>query len=131
MINKIHQINQKKNAKSIATYDFSTLYTKIPHNKLINRLSSVIDFVFDGGDKTYIRLSSNGDAFWGKKMKNKVGFTKSGLKTAVKHLIQNSFFVVGNLKMRQAIGIPMGIDPAPFWAHLFLYTYEYDYTWPT
>ena len=26
--------------------------------------------------------------------------------------------------MRQAIGIPMGIDPAPFWANLFLYTYE-------
>ena len=29
--------------------------------------------------------------------------------------------------MRQAIGIPMGIDPAPFWANLFLYTYENDY----
>ena len=29
--------------------------------------------------------------------------------------------------MRQAIGIPMGIDPAPFWANLFLYTYEEKY----
>ena len=29
--------------------------------------------------------------------------------------------------MRQAIGIPMGIDPAPFWANLFLYTYEEAY----
>ena len=29
--------------------------------------------------------------------------------------------------MRQAIGIPMGIDPAPFWANLFLYTYESEY----
>ena len=29
--------------------------------------------------------------------------------------------------MRQNIGIPMGIDPAPFWANLFLYTYEHDY----
>ena len=26
--------------------------------------------------------------------------------------------------MRQAIGIPMGIDPAPFWANLYLYSYE-------
>ena len=126
VINKIHEINRKKNAKSIATYDFSTLYTKIPHNKLISRLSTVIDFVFDGGDKNYIRLSPNG-AFWGKKVKGKVGFTKSGLKTALKHLIENSFFMVGNHTMRQAIGIPMGIDPAPFWANLFLYTYEYEY----
>ena len=29
--------------------------------------------------------------------------------------------------MRQAIGIPMGIDPSSFWANLFLYTYEYEY----
>ena len=29
--------------------------------------------------------------------------------------------------MRQKIGIPMGIDPAPFWANLFLYSYEHEY----
>ena len=29
--------------------------------------------------------------------------------------------------LRQAIGIPMGIDPAPFWANLFLYAYESNY----
>ena len=29
--------------------------------------------------------------------------------------------------MRQAIGIPMGIDPAPFWANLFLYQFENRY----
>ena len=29
--------------------------------------------------------------------------------------------------MKQDIGIPMGIDPAPFWANLFLYTYEKTY----
>ena len=26
--------------------------------------------------------------------------------------------------MRQVIGIPMGIDPAPFWANIYLYYYE-------
>jgi len=49
------------------------------------------------------------------------------LKQAVKHLIQNCLFTVGNIVMRQAIGIPMGIDPAPFWANLFLYRYEERY----
>ena len=29
--------------------------------------------------------------------------------------------------MQQVIGIPMGIDPAPFWANLFLYQYEHRY----
>ena len=29
--------------------------------------------------------------------------------------------------MRQAIGMSMGIDPAPFWASLYLYTYEEEF----
>ena len=29
--------------------------------------------------------------------------------------------------MRQSIGIPMGIDPAPFWANLYLYSYEEEF----
>ena len=28
---------------------------------------------------------------------------------------------------KQCIGIPMGIDPAPFWANLHLYAYEYKF----
>ena len=32
--------------------------------------------------------------------------------------------------MEQAIGIPMGIDPALFWVNLFLYSYEEEYMSP-
>ena len=35
--------------------------------------------------------------------------------------------MVGNSLLRQKIGIPMGINPVPFWANLFLYTYENKY----
>ena len=35
VLEKLKAINKRKNAKSIATYDFSTLYTTIPHNDLI------------------------------------------------------------------------------------------------
>ena len=45
----------------------------------------------------------------------------------VKHLITRTYFVVGNLIIRQSIGIPMGIDPAPFWANLYLYFYEHEF----
>ena len=46
------------------------------------------------------------------------------LKTLIKHLITKTYFIVGNLVVRQSIGIPMGIDPAPFWANLYLYHYQ-------
>ena len=35
--------------------------------------------------------------------------------------------MVGNSLLRQKIGIPMGIDPALFWANLFVYTYGKKY----
>ena len=29
--------------------------------------------------------------------------------------------------MKQTISIPMGIEPAPFWANIFLHSYEEEY----
>ena len=56
-----------------------------------------------------------------------MAFSKSTLKTSLKHLIQNYHFVVGISLLRQKIGIPMGIDLVPFRENLFLYTYENEY----
>ena len=41
--------------------------------------------------------------------------------------MQNCYFTVANSLLRQKIGIPMGIDPTPFWANFFLYTYENEH----
>ena len=126
VIEKLKQINKKKNAKSIATYDFSTLYTKIPHDDLISRLKKLINFTFDAGDAKFVKISQRGDASWSKN-RTKTCFSKNSLGIAVKHLIKNCYFTVGNITMRQSIGIPMGIDPAPFWANLYLYSYEEEF----
>ena len=128
VLETLNHINRKKNAKSISTFDFSTLYTKLPHDKLVKELSEVIDFVFNAGNNKYIAISNYGKAYWAKyRPKTSVSFTINSLKVAVKHLVQNCYFTVGNVVMRQAIGIPMGIDPAPFWANLFLYQFEQRY----
>ena len=61
--------------------------------------------------------------YWTRKDTDERFFTKESLKT-VSFLIGKSFFAIGNLGFKQDIGIPMGIDPAPFWASHFLYFYE-------
>ena len=43
------------------------------------------------------------------------------------HLISESYFQVGNTTLIQRIGIPMGIDPAPYWANLYLHRLELKY----
>ena len=64
VIETLNKINKKRNAKSISTFDFSTLYTKLPHDKLIKELSAVIDFVFEGGKCKFIEISKQGRASW-------------------------------------------------------------------
>ena len=127
VLEKIQDINRKKRAKSVSTYDFSTLYTKIPHDDLIQRLSRVIDQCGEAGKKEYIKVSPKGNASWATKRGKGLCFHLNELKETVELLIRRCFFAVGNTIMQQTIGIPMGIDPAPFWANLFLYTYEQDY----
>ena len=81
----INIINRKKKAKSIATYDFGTLYTTLPHDKLIKRFCNVIGYDFEGGNKTHSCISKTNVAYWGKK--SNIAFSKSTLTTSLKHLI--------------------------------------------
>jgi hypothetical protein len=131
VIEKLSRINNKRRAKDISTYDFSTLYTKLPHDDLIQNLNDCIDFVFEGGktrkgNKKYLTVTEF-SIYWTKNKKGDNSFTKQQIKLLVSHLIKETYFKVGNLLFRQCIGIPMGIDPAPFWANLHLYTYEYKF----
>ena len=54
-------------------------------------------------------------------------FSMHELKALTDHLITETYFEVGNLIFRQSIGIPMGINPATFWANVYLYKYESDH----
>ena len=52
-----------KKAKYVLTFDFSTLHTKISHNKLLAELNSNIEFTFTGGarDKNIVL---NNTTYW-------------------------------------------------------------------
>ena len=61
---------------------------------------------------------------WTQKKYGSNSYTSSQIKQITHHLIKDCYFTIGNLLFLQAIGIPMGIDPAPFWANLYLHHYE-------
>ena len=60
---------------------------------IAERLCDVIDFVFEGGNRTHICISKSNIAYRRKKSKDNVAFSKSTLKTSLKHLMQN--FILG------------------------------------
>ena len=121
---KMKNINATGRAKSISTFDFSTLYTKIPHDKLISVLNSLIDFCFSGGGNQYISVTKYGARWVKDSSRCKLVFSKDKVKEAVAYLLDQCYFQIGKCLFRQIIGIPMGSDPAPFFANLFLYFYE-------
>jgi hypothetical protein len=122
-------VNKRKSAKDIDTFDFSTLYTKINLEDLKDKLKITVDHVFKGGCSQKIRVDDN-EAEWEKSQRSrKKGKTygKEEIHKMIDLVIDNALFMVGGKVIRQKIGIPMGIDPAPYIANLYLYYYEF--TW--
>ena len=127
VVKTLKKLSDRKKAKTISTYDFSTLYTKIPHSKLKYVLNEITDFCFKGCNDSKISILRNG-ARWSHDPKpNKEGqiqLSKKEVKDAISYLLDNCYFSIGKNIFRQVVGIPMGSDPAPFMANLFLYYYE-------
>ena len=89
-------------------------------------MNLIIDFAFKGRTQSKISINNFGIARWCNASKY-FCFDKNSLKEAVCYLINNCYFVIGTFTFRQAIGIPMGSDPAPFFANLFLSYFEWQY----
>ncbi len=87
-------------------------------------MHSLIDFCFDGGTCKFIGITQYG-ARWAKDKKGfNIYFDKHKIKDAITYLLDNCHFTVGSELLCQIIGIPMGMDPSPFFANFFLYFYE-------
>ena len=124
VIKSLKKINKQKRARQVTTFDFSTLYTKTPHNKLIDVLSKLVDFFFDGGPSKFIAVTKYEAKWVDDPFKYDLVFNKTSSKKAIEFLMNNCHFTIGNKIFQQIIGIPMGSDPAPFFANLFLYYFE-------
>ena len=118
---------EKRQAKSVVTYDFSPLYTNIPQNSLKETLKVIIDKCFENSKMKFITINKL-EAFWSNKPSaNCFSFDKTSLLKGIYFLIDNTFFRCGDLILKQNIGIPMGTDPGPDFANLFLHYYEFSF----
>ena len=70
------------------------MYTIRPHDKLIKRLSNIVGFVVEGGNRTHICIPKIDVAYCGKKAKDNIAFRKSTLKASLKHLMQSCYFMI-------------------------------------
>ena len=122
VLDDVKAINARSAARNIRTYDFSTLYTKIPLEDLKEKLKNVVDKAFKGGQNQYIQITKSRARWHPNKQLDTL--RKEDIYAVIDFVIDNSYFKFGEKILRQHIGIPMGIDPAPQMANLYLYSYE-------
>ena len=95
VLNSVNKINARKRAKCISSFDFSTMKTKIPHNKLLEELNELIDFSFQGGSNKYVAVIPYGAKWVPNPSKFPVTFDKVKFKNAIKYLMDYCFFTPG------------------------------------
>ena len=113
-------------SKNIRTYDFSNLYTSIPHQKLKCNIHKFVEDTFQAAGKLFINVKNN-KAFLSNKIGNGITFNARQLVEAISFIIDNSYITFNGYLYQQVIGIPMGTSCAPYIANIFLHVYEKDF----
>ena len=118
-------------ATSIQTFDFSTLYTSIPHDLLKSRMSSIINNAFkykNGATRyTHIKVGRNFRYFTSDPLNDDNKYTANDICKMIEFLVDNIYVRFGGKLFRQMVGIPMRTNCVPLLADLFFYSYENEF----
>ena len=112
---------------SLSTYDFSTLYTTLPHNLIKNKLVDLIERIFQGEGSFYIAYNERHAFFTSDAVKYYNLWYDQKVYEALTFLLDNIYIRFGSKLHRQIVDIPVGTNCAPHVADLFLFCYERDF----
>ena len=114
-------------ATSLSTYDFSTLYTHLPHNLLKEKFINLIEWTFKREGSPYI-ASNERHAFVtsGDRKRYKLWSCQTVCEDLI-YFLDNIYIRFSTKLYRQIVGIPMGTNCASLVADLFLFCYERDF----
>ena len=100
----VHQMikrrNEMKDVENIATYDFSTLYTNIPHQKLKERMKQVVEEAYEGSGKKYLSVYKSKAAWVNNPKKETAAYKKEELIDMIYYLIDNVYVTCGDSLFR-------------------------------
>ena len=120
-----------RKATSIQKFDFSTLYTYIPHDLLKSRMNNIINNAFKHKNRatqyTHINVGRNKSYFTNDPLNGDNKYTASDICKMIEFLVDNIYVRFDGQLFRQIVGIPMGTNCAPLLADLFLYPYENEF----
>lgn len=118
------------NINSIKTYDFSTLYTTIPQDKLNSMLFDIIDSFFFNKNESHKIPTLSSVICKTISLKNIQIVHTSTLKWKLKECLSFNIYVVfWNQDFQHSVGIFMGTNCNPLLVDIFLHYMYYEAEW--
>ena len=111
----------------LETFDFSTLYTSLPHIKIKQEFKCLFKKIYGREGKEFINVNWNKAYFSSVKNRNFHSFTEKNLVQILDFILNNIYVKFGEHIYKQVIGIPIGLDSGQDIANLLLYQYESSY----
>ena len=109
----------------LSAYDFSTLYTTLPHNLIKEKAIDLIERTFQRKGSFYLACNDRNAVFTSEKLK--IYHACQNVCDALTYLLENISISFGTKLYRQIVGISMGTNCAPLVAVLFLFFNERDF----
>ena len=109
------------------TYDFSTLYTALPHREIKQKFSTIFQKVFNREAKPFINVNLNGAYFSSVGVSNRCSFRINDMMEILEFILDNIYVKCGKDIFKQIVGIPIGLDSGQDIANLLLYSYESEF----
>ena len=117
-------------ASKLSTYDFSTLYTSLPHHLIKDKLIDLINRTFIRENTQYLACNEECAFFTSDVYNNHNLWSCQKVCDALVYLLDNIFIRFGTKLYMQTIDIPMGTNCATLFADLFLFCYKRDFMKP-
>ena len=115
-------------ASRLSTYDFSTLYTTLPHNLIKEKLLDLIERTFYKKEgKLYLACNYKKSFYTSADHYRDITFGLVRIYVTPYRFLDNIYIRFDTKLYRQNVDIPMGTNCAPLVADLFLFCYERDF----
>ena len=112
----------------MSTYDFSTLYTTLPHNLIKDKFIDLIESTFQREGSPYLACYDRNAFFTSEKnIKKYHAWSCQNICDALNFLLDNILIRFGTKLYRQVVETPMDTYCAPLVADIFLFCYERDF----
>ena len=127
--NSLELLEDLKDSKIdfMETYDFSTLYTALPHDEIKKKFSRIFKKVFERESKMFINVTYNKTYFSDTEIQNGCSFRLLDMNEILDFILDNIYVKYSKDIYRQVVGIPIGLDSGQDIANLLLFCYESDY----